>query len=88
MLEKRDPLPPISILKDVCVGHDARHIVFVTTHWDQVSIGQGKKREAWFKKQLSRLLVAGARTERFNMTTESARSIIGSVVLSDIIRTD
>ena len=72
--------PPTRILQDLCGDQAARHIVFVTTHWDQVEIGRGVQREAQIQGRLQALLTAGAHTARFDKRADSARGIIQSLL--------
>lgn len=70
--------PPARILQDLC--GDTGHLMFVTTHWDQVAFAQGVEREAQIQSRLRSVLEAGVRTARFDMRTESAWRIIENLV--------
>jgi len=76
---RRIKSPPIRLLQNFC-GGNAKHLIFVTTHWDQVEFARGEAREAQFRSFVRSLLRAGARTDRFDKTTESAWRIVQSLV--------
>ena len=72
--------PPTHILQDLCGDNNAKHLMFVTTHWDRVESALGERREMQIQSRLRPLLRAGARTDRFDMTTDSAWRIVESLV--------
>jgi len=72
--------PPPNFLKDICGDRTARHLMFVTTHWDEVGSAEGKPREAQIQHLLQSFLSAGARIDRFDKRTNSAWRIIDSLV--------
>jgi len=71
--------PPMRILQ--CLNA-AKHLIFVTTHWDQINLNlkQGQQREAQIQYRLNRFLMAGARTGRFDNRMDSAWKIVESLV--------
>jgi len=72
--------PPTHILQDLCEDNNAKRLMFVTTHWDQVESARGESREMQIQSRLRPLLRAGARAARFGMTTDSAWRIVESLV--------
>jgi len=69
--------PPMRILQSL---NAAKHLIFVTTHWDQINPERGREREAQIRSRLKVFLKAGARTGRFNVRTDSPWEIVESLV--------
>ena len=55
-------------------------VIFVTTHWDRVSIQYGQHQEQHFQDYLQPLLGFPVRMERFDKTTQAAQDIIGQII--------
>ena len=72
--------PPMRILDTLCGNQAANHLIFVTTHWDQIEVTRGRERERQFRGRVQSSLRAGARIERFDMKEDTAWRIIESIV--------
>ena len=76
--------PPIGILTRLFADGNARHLIFVTTHWDRVAdlgaFPQAYEREQQIRRRLRSFLTAGARMERFDMRHETAQDIVKSLI--------
>ena len=55
-------------------------VIFVTTHWDRVSIQYGQAQEQNFQHYLQSMLGFPVHMERFDKTTQAARDIIGQII--------
>jgi len=69
--------PPMHILQ--CLNA-AKHLIFVTTYWDRIDLESGQRREGQIQSRLKVFFGAGARTDRFDMSTDSAWKIVESLV--------
>jgi len=69
--------PPMRILRSL---NAAKHLIFVTTHWDLANPERGRQREAQIRNRLQWFLNAGARTKRFDITTDSPWKIVESLI--------
>lgn len=72
--------PPIRVLTRLFADGDARHLAFVTTHWDRVQLSQGEAREQQFQRRVQSFLNEGARMERFDMSQQAAQEIVRSLL--------
>ena len=55
-------------------------VIFVTTHWDCVSIQYGQAQEQHLQDYLQSMLGFPVRMERFDKTTQAAQDIISQII--------
>ena len=75
-MEKRLVIkPPISTFKRFCRDDFVKRFIFVTTHWDCVSLQYGQAQEQTLRNYLQHRM-GSVRMERSNMTIQAAQDII------------
>lgn len=70
--------PPVSALRRLCRDDFRDRLIFVTTHWDCVSMARGEAAEQALRRRLGSML--SPRIDRFDMTTSTAWRILSPLL--------
>jgi len=76
----------LQMFRGLCGEAGFKNVVILTTYWDQVSTGEGERREAQLKSNVfAQLVEGGAQFMRHDRTVESVRKVLRHFLPTPVI---